>query len=1144
MKKQRLPANLILTMVRFTCFHLFMVMLTFGVSAARNTGAQELLTRTVTIESNNQDIRSVLSGIERNAKVKFAYEPALMLNRQKVSIAAQNEQLSTVLERLLRPLDLTYEVSRRYIIITERTTGSKRPVESQAIPEAIDINIAGRITDEKGEVLPGVNVLLKGTQRGTTSQADGTFTIAVPDDKAVLVFSFVGYLTREIAVGNRTRIDLELLVDNKALEEVVVVGYGTQKKTSVTGAVSSVSGKDLQALPVIGFTQAMQGWVAGVQVTNNGSPGATPIIRVRGVGSVSLSPDPLYVIDGVPAGGINNIDPKDIESLEVLKDASSAAIYGSRAANGVILVTTKKGAAGKLKVNFDTYYGTQSVAKRMDLLNRDQYLQYGTALLTAAGQPVPGRFNNMNTPVYEGASTTFAQTDTDWQDVIFRNAPISDNQLSISGGNEFSRFYTSLGYFMQKGIIQHTDYDRKSFRINSDHKINKSISIGQTLMVAGSSRTAEREGGGRTLLQHTMRMVPYWPVSDPTKLGGYSTTAQGLDATDPDNPMRLIVLEQKNHVDKGVKMVGTVYTDIRLTSWLKYRFTAGLDYSNSRLDGFLPIYNDGNRSSNNATITKNTEQFLSTVFTNALTFEKTFGRHYVNLLAVGERQDATSKSVNASGIRSDNNIKELQGIQSPLVNSSTNENTLLSYVGRLNYEYAGKYLVGASVRRDGSSKFAPGKKWGTFPAFSAGWRISEEEFMKTVGALTELKLRGSWGKSGFNAIGNYDWQALVQANSTVYPLNNNPAIMGSYINAMSNTDLSWEVTTMTNVGVDATFLNNMFNFTAEYYHRFTDGMILAVPLAGSLGYSTDPRANVGSMRNSGFELALGYNYSGKDLRWTLTGTFDITRNRVLNLATPNATIHAGSNVDYGGFDITRTEAGHPIQSFYGWQVEKIFQDQAEINALNTEAPGGFYQNDKTSPGDIKFRDINGDGKITADDRTFLGSYLPKFSYGLNWGGSYRNFDFTVYFQGVHGNKIYNGTNVIGQGMLRLFNATTAVLDAWTPQNTDTNVPRAISGDPNQNSRTSDRFLEDGSYLRLKNLSIGYSIPDARVSSLTKDVLKRVRIYISSQNLLTFTKYTGYDPEVGSRGGGLLTNGVDYGLFPQARTLMVGLNLGF
>lgn len=1003
--------------------------------------------------------------------------------------------------------------------------------------------VSGKVTSSSGEVLPGVSVSIKGTNQGTTTDGNGNYKIAETNQNTVLTFSFIGYESIQETVGSRSIINVSLSEDEQTLDEVVVVGYGTQKKSSLTGAISTVTQKELTALPVVSLTQAMQGRVPGVSITNNSGPGTEPRVRIRGVGSISLDPNPLYVIDGVPAGGMNNIDPKDIESLEVLKDASAAAIYGSRAANGVILITTKKGTRGKMQVNVDSYVGTQSAWKTLDLLDSDQYIRYGTALLSASGQEVPGRFSNLNTPIYEGANTTFAETETDWQDVMFNSAPITDNQISLSGGSEKSRFYTSLGFFNQDGILRNTSYNRKSFRINSDHNINKYVTIGQTLLLSDEERRDEQSGGGRSLVMNIMRMIPYWPERDPTKDGGFSTTAQGLDATDPENPLRIAEMEQGNRLNSGLKLLGTAFANVKVTPWLTYRFTAGLDYFNSRFDGFDQIYNDGNRTRPIATVVENRNQGYSTVLTNALTVDKTFGKHYVNVLGVFERQDFTSRFLGASGQRPDNNIRVLQGIANPTASSTLSENTLLSYVGRLNYEYGGKYLVGASVRRDGSSKFAPGNKWGTFPSVSGGWRISEESFMKDVQAISELKIRGSWGQTGNNGLGDYEWQPLVQADNTIYPFNNNPTL-GSYFNQLGNTDLSWEVTTMANIGADISLWNNKINLTAEYYTRETDGLLLRVPVPVSIGYSSSPLANVGSMQNSGFEAALGYNYQKGDFSWTLTGTFDITRNVVNSLSTANATIDAGANGDFGGFEITRTQEGEPIQSFFGWKTDGIFQSQEEIDALNASAPGGFYQNSETAPGDVRFRDLNGDGVVNADDRDFLGSYIPAFAYGLNWGGNYKNFDFNVFFQGVYGNEIYNGTKVIGQGMLRLFNASTDVLDAWTPTNTDTDVPRAISGDPNQNSRTSDRFIEDGSYLRLKNLSVGYTIPGDKLNAATNGLVNKLRLYVSSQNLLTFTGYSGYDPEVSARFGGLLTNGIDYGQYPQARTVLVGLNLGF
>ncbi len=1004
--------------------------------------------------------------------------------------------------------------------------------------------VRGVVKNENGEAFQGVNVVIKGDTKGTITDANGRYEL-MASSEATLVFSFLGYKPLQLRVGNQKEINVSMEVDDALMEEVIVVGYGTQKKSSLTGAVSSITNKELTTQPVISATQAMQGRVAGVSIVNNSSPGAEPTVRIRGVGSISLNPNPLYVIDGVPAGGLNTISPNDIESIEVLKDASASAIYGSRAANGVVLITTKKGKSGKLSISLDSYVGTQSAWRKLDLLNSDEYIKYGTALLTASGQPVPGRFSAMNTPIYNGATTTFADTKTDWQDVMFKNGPIHNNQLSLAGGTDKSKFYLSLGNFKQEGILPYTEYGRQSIRVNSDHNLAKFISIGQTLMVSTDKRIAERDAGGRSMVMNIMRMTPYWPVSDPTKLGGYSTTAQGLDATDPENPMRIAVQEQKDQIDRSFKMLGTVYAEVKFFNWLKYKFTMGGDYSSSIFTGFVPIYNDGNRSRQTAELSQNRGQYFSTIFTNQLTFDKTFDKHYVNVTAVLERQDATFKSISLTGQRPDNNIKEIQGAANINGNTSSSENTLLSYVGRLNYEYNSRYLLSASVRRDGSSKFAPGKKWGTFPSVSLGWRISEEAFMKEVSAINELKLRGSIGVTGYNAIGDYDWQPLISANNTNYSFGN-ASQLGSYFNSLGNTGLSWEETTMKNIGLDLSLFSNKISISTEVYSRKTNGLLLRVPLPDSEGYSNSPLANVGSMQNNGFELSLGYHIDKKDFKSTITGTLDLVRNKVLSLDTPNATINAGNNADFGGFDITRTEAGHPLQSFFGWQVEKIFQNEGEIAAANG-ADGDAktpYQNEMTKPGDIKFRDLNNDGKIDANDRTYLGSYLPKFSYGLNYSGTYKNFDFSIFFQGVYGNKIYNGTKVIGQGMLRLFNATTDVLNAWTPTNTNTDVPRAVSGDPNQNARTSDRFIEDGSYLRLKNLTIGYTLPSGKIAKLTNNVLTRARIYFTSQNLLTFTKYTGYDPEIASRNNNLLTNGVDYGMYPQARSLTIGLNLGF
>ncbi|GAB4022903.1 TonB-dependent receptor [Spirosoma sp. KCTC 42546] len=1008
-------------------------------------------------------------------------------------------------------------------------------------PLTADQLVTGTVLDEKGSPLAGVNIQIKGTTRGTASDAGGAFRIDVPNGSSVLVFSYIGYKKQEVPVNNRSTINVSLEADAGSLEEVVVVGYGTQRRSSLTGAVSTVTPKELTALPVPNVSSALQGRVPGVSVVNNGGPGTSPIVQIRGVGSINYASGPLYVIDGVPTGDLNSFNTNDIESLEVLKDASSAAIYGSRASNGVILITTKKGGRdSKVRITLDSYVGTQSAWHKVDVLNRDQYVQYAKALTSNAGIPTPGRLSDLNQPIYAGATQTFAQTETNWQNELFRNAPIAQHQISLSGGNTVSRFFASGSYFKQDGIMRGSDFERGSLRLNSDHQVAKFLTIGQTLTAAYSNQRNETTGD-RSQLMHAIRMMPYWPTMDPTKVGGYSAPT-ALDGSDPENPLRAPAMDVTR--TKFLKAFATVYADVRFTSFLKYRFNYGVDLGFSNGSTFNPIYNDGYVQRTSATVQQVRNTNIAQTITNQLSFDKTFGKHSLSVLAVAETQKVLSTGLTGSGTRPNNDLDVIQGVSNPSITSTRAETDLISYVGRINYDYEGKYLLSASIRRDGSSLFAPGNKWGNFPSASVGWRINQESFMKGMPQLSELKLRASYGRTGFNGINNYAWQSLVQADATAYPFGSANGL-GSYFNSLGNTELKWETTDMVNVGLDVGLFNNRITFTGEIYNRFTDGLILAVPIPNSIGYTNAPVANIGSMKNWGYEFQAGYNYAKGDFRGNVSANVGITRNRVLSLATPTASIYAGQNADYGGFDITKTEVGQPIQSFYGWQVDGIFQSQAAINAANgIDGNDQTLYQDKAAPGDIKFKDLNGDGKIDANDRTYLGSYLPKFNYGANFTGSYKNFDFTLYLQGVQGNKIYNGTKVVTQGMLRLFNAGTAVLNAWTPTNTNTDVPRAVSGDPNNNSRTSDRFIEDGSYMRIKNLTIGYTIPVKTLGSLTSGVVSKVRVYVSSQNLLTLTKYTGYDPEIGSRNGTLLRSGIDYANYPQARTFLAGLQLTF
>jgi TonB-linked SusC/RagA family outer membrane protein len=1105
-------------------------------------------------------LKEVIQDLKKRFDVDFIYENDILEGKKVTYTPQKNEPIEYVLDNVLTSVNLRYKkidqkvyaivsqtIEKRNINKLDRGIASTSEQQEKFFAPIIELNsfdrkftltrlerrISGKVTSaEDGQPLPGVSILLKGTTTGTVTDSDGKYALSIPDAGGTLVFSYVGFITQEVAVGTSNELNITMVADIRALEQVVVVGYGTQKREAITGAISTVSAKEVAALPVPNIGSALQGRVAGVTVTNNGSPGEAPIVRIRGIGSITYGSGPLYVIDGFPTGDLNSFDTRDIESVEVLRDASSAAIYGSRASNGVILITTKKGKRNsKLNVNVDSYWGVQSAWRQLDLLNREQYVQYATALLTNAGNALPPRFANFNEPIYPGASQTFAQTNTDWQAEMFRNASIRQHTVTISGGNDKSRFFSSGGYFKQDGIMLGTGYERGNFRFNSDHQISKRITFGQTITIAYDSKFNENAPGGRTQIQNMMRMTPYIPVMNPTNVGGFGG-ATGADASDPQNPVRAALQDINN--TQRMKLLGNAFVEVELAKFLRYKFTAGLDYVSTRTYQFSPIYSEGFNSRNPASINDNRDLFFSPIYTNQLTFDKAFGKHNVNATAVAERQESTYIGLNTSGQFTSNTIREMTGTTNQTSSGGRQVNILVSYLGRVNYDYAGKYLLSASMRYDGSSKFAPGNKWGPFPSASVGWRISQEDFMKDISQISELKLRASYGTMGFNGIGNYDWQVAINPNT--FAVIGGSTQQGAFFSQLGNTDLKWEKTEMTNIGLDLGLFDNKITLAAEYYRRLTKDLILAQPIPNSLGYSQPPIVNIGSMENRGLEFVLGYNNKFGDLTLDANANISFLNNKVLNLATETSSLFAGANADFGGFDITRTVAGEPIQHFYGWRRVGIFQSQAEIDAAPRQA--------NARPGDIRFEDINGDGVIDAADRTILGNYLPKFTYGANFSLNYKGFDLNIFLQGVGGNKIYNANKVTGQGMLRLFNSQTDVLRAWTPNNTNTDVPRAVNGDPNQNSRTSDRFIENGSYMRIKNLVLGYSVPSSLLDSFTKSSVKTARIYFSAQNLLTFTKYTGYDPEVGSRNNNNLTNGIDYGQFPQARTLMVGVQLGF
>jgi TonB-linked SusC/RagA family outer membrane protein len=1008
--------------------------------------------------------------------------------------------------------------------------------------------VTGQVTDETGQPLIGVTVLVKGTTTAASTNVSGNYKISVPDNGATLVFRYVGYVSQEIAVGDRSVINVKLLPNSKSLNEVVVVGYGSQSRATITGAISSVNSSTVVALPVASVDQALQGRVAGLNVTNNGSPGTSPIVTIRGISSISFASDPLYVVDGFPLnGGLTSFDPRDVENVQVLKDASTAAIYGSRATNGVILITTKKGSRdGKIGVTLDAYAGVQSPSKYLDLLNTNQYVQYATALDGASGLPPRLQPANFNMPIYAGASQTYAQTNTDWQrEYLKTNALLASTNVGLNGGNDVSRFYMSAGYFKQDGIAQALSYNRINFRINTDHILSKYFTVGENLYISDGNQNYDATQGNRTLLTNVVRMLPYIPISDPTKQGGFQGPISSFDGSDPTNPVEaaLIGLNKINTAN----ILGTAFADVNFTSWLRFRSTFGANYINAYTTNYTPIYNDGGTSSaSTASVAFTRASTLIKLYTQQLTFDKTFGKHHIGALAVYEQQGLHTIIQSENGAQNTNQVTSLQGAGNIGANNTNEDNLIESMVGRINYDYAGKYLLNASIRRDGLSIWAPGHKFETFPTVSAGWNINQEDFLKDSKTISQLKLRAGYGITGNNpnAVGNYPYLSPVQLAQAFYAVGNGGAgsANASYTNGLTNPELSWEKTNQLNIGLDLGFLNNKFTVVAEYFKRQTDNLILNVPTPTSEGFQgTGSLQNIASMRNTGYELQLGYHKAEGSFKYDITGLVSVIRNKVLQLNTPNAAIPSGSDPDFGGGDaFTNTVAGQPVQSFYGWIADGIFQNAAQVAASPKQS--------NAAPGDIKFRDISGpngvpDGVIDNYDRTYIGSFLPSFTYSLNGNLSYKGFDAAIFFQGVQGNKVLNAERIILEGMPRLFNAGTQVLNAWTPSNTATDIPRAVNSDPNRNGRLSTRWIEDGSYLRLKNVILGYTIPAAVLGTVSRSAVKRLRFYVSSQNLATITGYKGYDPEIGSKNG-TLTNGVDFGQYPSARSFQFGLQAGF
>ncbi len=982
--------------------------------------------------------------------------------------------------------------------------------------------VSGTIRDASdGTLLPGVNIAVKGTTQGTASALDGSYVLSVPTLSDTLVFSFVGYVTLEVAIGGRQVVDVRLTQSIIFLEEAVVIGYGTQRKVDLTGSVAIVDVNDLKRSWNPSLEGALQGTVAGVAVTSSGAPGETPEVRIRGISSFGNN-DPLYVIDGVPVQDILDFNMADVESVQVLKDAAAAAIYGTRAAKGVIIITTRRGAAGSgLRVNYEGSVGVANIYQRWDVLGRKDYQALQNEMMANAGE-LPAAGNDPNSPFF------IDDIDTNWQEEALRPGYMTQQDLSISGGNDVSRFGISAGYLSQQGQMEGSApyYERYSVRVNSDHKLGR-FTFGESAYFTKSTRNRQESRHEISLINNMLKAIPTMPVFDENRLGGYGGADANIERAITLNPIGV-----NNLIDSDVnvsRFLGNFWGQFEIIEGLDFRINTAFDIRQSEDRLLVPQYDMGFFfTEQNGTLDQNRRETAYTLIENTLTYTKSIGAHDFTLLAGVTQED--NKFSRLGGSNQGYPDKEFPlltvGTETASVFHDKSRNTLRSQLGRIIYNYADKYLLTASVRRDGSSRFSKSNRYGVFPSVSLGWRVSKESFFK-VPFISDLKIRGSYGELGNQDIGNYATSAVINP-FAIYAFGNTLS-QGAIQTALANTELKWERATSFDVGLDATLFDAKVLLTADYYNNKNQDILLRVPIPRAVGSTSNPTVNAATLRNTGLEFALTYQNKVGDVNFDVSGNLSTWNNEVLSLGAGEPIFAPGS----------KTEVGGEVGQLYGYVWDGIFQSQAEVDEHAFQAPG-------TAPGDYRFKDLNGDDVVNQDDRTYLGSAIPDFYYGITGHVSWKNWDLSLLLLGTVGNKIFNFQKNFLQWQRSFNNQSTAVLDRWTPQNTDTDVARAIYLDPNNNARASRLWIEDGSYLRVQDVTIGFSLPQKLGDRIGAS---NVRIYVSGQNLFTLTGYTGLDPELGDDGDevdndALFSRGWDGGAWPHPRIFRVGAQVRF
>lgn len=992
------------------------------------------------------------------------------------------------------------------------------------------VQVEGMVRDaDNNEPLIGVSIQVEDGAAGTVTDFDGRYTIEAPSSESVLVFSYVGYQRQRVTVGNQTQIDVALAVDAVGLEQVVVVGYGTQEKGEITGSVSSVKGDDVQNLPVAGASQALQGRAAGVSVVRNGgAPGSGGSIRVRGTGTVN-SADPLIVIDGVPASGINDINPNDIESIEVLKDASTSAIYGLRAANGVVIITTKRGKFNEdLSVSLNAYAGSSTPINTIDVLDAPTLAQLKRERYANDG--IDGN------PIWEDPQ--YQTQRTNWQEELLGNGANQNYDLTIRGGGQRSAFAISGGYFEEDGLMRNSFYERYYFRVNSDHNLGDWLTIGQNLQVTRQRGNFLNTNSAQSgILWSAIRFHPGLPIQNPD--GSYSSSQVSGEFGDINNP--IFTADNEDSESTRQRLLANVFTEIKLIDNLKFKANLAVDGTIFDSDEFSIQVTDQIRQNDLNDLNRSYSENYSLLAEYFLTYENVFADAH-NLKFVGgytaqsffndgfsagiddfPNEDASQRVLNA-------------GRTLDFINGTRSEINLASWFARLNYAFRGKYLLTATFRTDGTSRFAKDNRWGNFPAFSAGWRVSREPWFNENGLISFLKINGGWGRLGNQDVAPFQYLALISGNRR-YSFGGEQ-VTGASLSRIPNENISWETTEITDIGIDIGFLDNRFLATFNYFIKDTKDMLLAPPTIGSIGRASVPDQNVGEVRNQGLEVELSYRNTFGPVTLNISGNASFIQNEVTSLA--GREFLASRFYGRPNQEIARTFEGEPIGTFFGWKTDGLYQTAEEIASDPNIANDPRRTQDLIQPGDVRFLDLNGDGLIDDEDRTILGDPFPAMTYGLNTSVGVKNFDFNAFFLGVSGVEIFNADRMQGIDPTYPFNMYAETVNRWNGPNTSDEIPRMTTNRDNLNHRTSDLFLEDGDFLRLKNLTVGYTLP----SDLTENIgISNWRFYITGQNVFTITDYSGIDPELGYVDGNLQAN-VDYAQYPQARSFIFGTTVTF